>query len=91
MVPPQDLRLRALQSGTKNNRSFSGVLRQPRGVVPQKVLPNGKRRRVAHPCDRSELGSCLATLLRNYPRGCQPLLEETGKTPRAVKAWDGFL
>ena len=26
------------------------------GVIPQKALPNGKKRRLAHPCDRLELG-----------------------------------
>ena len=26
------------------------------GVIPQKTLPNGKKRRLAHPCDRLELG-----------------------------------
>jgi len=24
------------------------------GVIPQKTLPNGKKRRLAHPCDRLE-------------------------------------
>jgi len=26
------------------------------GVNPQKTLPNGKQRRLAHPCDRLERG-----------------------------------